>query len=231
MSGYDVLRGHIGFPDRYLGVHAEYAHLNAAVPRGAKVLAAVDYPSLLSFSRYRFATLDLAGSASPPPHMPYFAGAEAKVDYLRRLGYDYIVADAVTERGLYQLKPWLDDLRSPRYNYRAWAPYFIDWMSSVTTLEHDDARPVRYFGSLALIPIGGTCCQGSSRRDPGQKTPAASPAASVAPSSAARSKSSGAAAPTTVTGASTRRHRSPVAMRSTLATAPSTSVSPLTRSP
>lgn len=153
-SGFEVLRGSIGFPDRYTEVEPEYAQLNAAVPRGARVLAAVDYPTLLSFSRYQFATLDLAGSASPAPHMPYFAGATAKVDYLRHLGYDYIVADSETERGLYQLKPWQDDLRSPRYNYRAWAPYFIDWMSSIRSLEHDDGQAVRYFGSLALIPIG-----------------------------------------------------------------------------
>ncbi len=152
--GYDVVRGKIGFPDRYVAFEAEYARLNAAVPPGAKVLAAVDYPTLLSFSRYQFATLDLAGSVSPPPHMPYFTGASAKVAYLRSLGYDDIVADSKLERGLYQFKAWDNDLHSPRYNYRAWAPYFLDWMSTVTTLERTDAAHVRYFGSLVLIPIG-----------------------------------------------------------------------------
>jgi hypothetical protein len=153
-SGYQVLRGTVGFPDRYISFKAQYAHLNAAVPRGAKVLAAVDYPTLLSFTRYQFATLDLVGSVSPPPGMPYFTGATAKVNYLRHLGYDYIVADSKTERGLYQFKAWQNDLHSPRYNYRAWAPYFLDWMSSVTSLEHDSSYSVRYFGSLALIKIG-----------------------------------------------------------------------------
>ncbi|HEY5025243.1 MAG TPA: hypothetical protein VII76_09720 [Acidimicrobiales bacterium] len=152
-SGIHVLRGTIGFPDRYTDVETQYAQLDAAIPPGAKVLAAVDYPSLLGFSRYQFATLDLAGSASPLPHMPYFQGAAAKVAYLRHLGYDYIVADSVTAHGLYQFQPWENDLRSPRYNYRAWAPYFIDWMSSITSLERTDASAVRYFGSLALIPI------------------------------------------------------------------------------
>ncbi len=155
-AGVDVLRGTIGFPDRYSAYRDQYARLDAAVPRGAKVLAAVDYPSLLGFSRYQFATLDLAGSASPPPHMPYFTGAAAKVRYLRRLGYDYIVADAETEPGLYQFKAWQNDLHSPRYNYRAWAPYFLDWMSSVTALEHSPGYPVQHFGSLALIKIGTT---------------------------------------------------------------------------
>ncbi len=152
-AGFKVLRGTTGFPDRYGALRSQYEHLDAAVPNGAKVLAAVDYPSLLSFSRYQFATLDLAGSASPAPRMPYFKGATAKVDYLRHLGYDYIVADAKTARGLYQLKPWQNDLRSPRYNYRAWAPFFIDWISSVTSLEQHGGASVRYFGSLALIPV------------------------------------------------------------------------------
>jgi hypothetical protein len=152
-TGIDVLRGTIGFPDRYSTFRGEYAQLNAAIPRGSKVLAAVDYPALLSFSRYRFATLDLVGTASPPPHMPYFAGAAAKVHYLQHLGYGYVVAEAETVRGLYQFKAWQSDLHSPRYNYRAWAPYFLDWMSSVTALEHDASYRVRYFGPLALIDI------------------------------------------------------------------------------
>jgi hypothetical protein len=154
--GFQVLRGTTGFSDRYTSFRSEYNHLNAAIPEGAKVLAAVDYPTLLSFSRYQFATLDLVGSVSPPPHMPYFKGAGAKVSYLRHLGYDYIVADSESERGLYQFGPWQADLHSPRYNYRAWAPYFLDWMSTVTSLEHDKSYPVRYFGTLALIEIRHT---------------------------------------------------------------------------
>jgi hypothetical protein len=154
--GVQVLRGTTGFADRYRSFRPEYNHLNEAIPKGAKVLAAVDYPTLLSFSRYQFATLDLVGTASPAPHMPYFKGAAVKVNYLRHLGYDYIVADSETQRGLYQFGPWEADLHSPRYNYRAWAPYFLDWMSTVTTLEHDGHYPVKYFGSLALIEIGRT---------------------------------------------------------------------------
>jgi hypothetical protein len=148
-----VLGGQRGFTDRFRAVRAQYGALNAAIPAGARVLAAVDEPSLLSFSRFSFATLDLAGSASPPPHMPFFAGAAADIRYLRALGFDYIAADSPTQRGLYNLASWQVDLYLPNFNYRAWAPYFIDWSNTVTALERDPAFAVRHFGTLTLIRI------------------------------------------------------------------------------
>jgi hypothetical protein len=152
--GYEIVERSQGFVDRYAPVRARYHHLNALVPKGAKVLGAVTYPALLGFSRYQFATLDLAGGASPPPGMPFFQGAQAKVDYLRGLGYQYIVAESSDQLGLYRTRPWLVDLRGSAYAYRAWAPYFIDWQSSVTELEQNYRFPVRYAGPLALIRIG-----------------------------------------------------------------------------
>ena len=125
------------------------------MPAGAKLLAPVNDPALLGFSRYQFATLDLAGGASPPPHMPFFTGALAKVAYLRHLGYGYIVAvsPSISNVGLYQQWPWIRDLRGATYAYRAWAPYFLDWLDTLNTLEQSKGVSVRYAGSLALIRI------------------------------------------------------------------------------
>jgi len=153
-NAWDILQGSSGFVDRYVLVEKEYRRMNRTVPRGATVLAAVDEPSLLSFSRFHFATLDLAGAASPAPHMPYFRGAAAKATYLRRLGYQYILADASTGPGLYDLDAWRQELHAPQYNYRSWAPYYFDWAKSITDLEHDGRHRVRYVGTLALIEIG-----------------------------------------------------------------------------
>jgi len=152
--GTDVLTGTTGFTDRYASVRSQYARLNAAIPAGAKVLSAVDDPALLQFSRYSVATLDVAGSASPPPHMPFFSGAGAKVRYLRSQGYDYIVAASSETRGLYQVRTWEYDLVSDNYNYRAWAPYFIDWSRFVNSIEHDPAYRVTAVGSIDVIDIG-----------------------------------------------------------------------------
>ena len=148
-----VLAGTTGFADRYAALRGEYRELNAAIPAGAKVLAAVDQPSLLDVSKFSFATLDVAGSVSPPPHMPFFTGTEAKLRYLRAQGFGYIAVSASSDLGLYQVVTWQHDLRSANYNYRAWAPYFIDWSAFVTALERHRASTVNAVGSLAVIDI------------------------------------------------------------------------------
>ena len=56
-----------GPPDRYVYDRPEYRRINADIPPGSAVLAAVDYPALLDPTRYRFATLDIAGAAPPLP--------------------------------------------------------------------------------------------------------------------------------------------------------------------
>ncbi len=138
---------------RYGPLEPEYDRMNRMIPKGAKVLAAVDFPGLLDFSRYDFATLDVVGAVSPPPHMPYFKGAMAKVDYLRRLGYQYIVAQSPSDQGLYDLQTWVGDYQSEVVAYRRWVPYFVDWQSSVATLEQSNRFEVRSSGPLVLIRI------------------------------------------------------------------------------
>lgn len=152
-TGYEIVDRSRGFVDRYASLRPEYGRLNALVPAGAKVLAAVPFPGLLDFAKYDFATLDLAGGASPPPHMPFFRGPQAKVAYLRHLGYQYIVAVSPSAPGLYQVTSWLHNLRLNFYVYRAWTPYFLDWQSTVEDLEMHSRFPIRYAGSLALIRI------------------------------------------------------------------------------
>ena len=125
--------------------------MNAAIPRGAKVLSAVEYPALWDFSRFQFSTLDIAGAVSPPPHMPYFQGAAAKVAYLRHLGFDYIVTESPVKTDLYG--GWQEFLSSTSYYRKAYASYFGDWQSTVTQLENDGRYGVTHIGHLALIKI------------------------------------------------------------------------------
>ena len=146
-----VAAGSEGFQDRYALVRAEFARVNQLIPRGSKVLASVEEPALLDFGKFRFATLDIAGAASPPPHMPYFAGAAAKVAYLRHLGYDYILYQLPQLGDLYG--DWRDFVVSSSYYRRAYASYFADWQSTVQTLEADTDYRSLYVGTLALIKI------------------------------------------------------------------------------
>jgi hypothetical protein len=152
--GAKILNGSMVIGDRYAFFEKEFRTVNSLVPRGAKVLAAVDRPALLDYSNYTFATLDSPGAVSPGSHMPYFEGAAAKVKYLRDLGYSYIVADSPAEIGLYHFRFLLHQLHQPVYFSREQASYNIDWQSTVTSLENSGRYHVQHAGELSLIRIG-----------------------------------------------------------------------------
>ena len=152
-TGFDIVAHSTGFTDRYVPVRAQFDALNAAIPAHAKVLAATDYPALLDFSRYTFATLDQAGGTSPPPGMPFFRGPTATVQYLRRLGYSYIVTASPAQPGLYWFRGWVRNLRRPQFVFKAWTPYFVDWQATVDALEASKRYPVTQFGTNTLIRI------------------------------------------------------------------------------
>ena len=152
--GTEVLANANGFDDRYAWDRPEYAAINAKIAPGSSVLAAVDFPALLDESRYRFATLDIAGAASPPPHMPFFQGADVKVRYLRQVGIQYIVAQSPSVEGLYWGSFYTRRaLYETDYHERSWAPYMIDWLGSVSAIESDDRYQTWHSGSLTLIRI------------------------------------------------------------------------------
>lgn len=140
------------FYDPFASLRSEYSALSDAVPRGAKVLAAVEYPELLDFSRFQFATVDYPGVASPPPGLPIFGGPMAVVTYLRGLGYRYLVVDAPTSSGLYAESQWQPQLGGPP-TYRSLALDFTAWNRDVTCMEHRKLIQVRRFGGLWLIPL------------------------------------------------------------------------------
>jgi hypothetical protein len=152
-TGFEIVAHSTDFTDRYVPVRADFDALNAVIPVHAKVLAATDYTALLDFSRFTFATLDQAGGTSPPPGMPFFQGPTAAVQYLRHLGYSYIVTASPAQPGLYRFHSWVRNLRRPQFVFKAWTPYFVDWQATVNALEASKRYPVVQFGTNTLIRI------------------------------------------------------------------------------
>ena len=64
--------------DRYGNVEADYDEVSSMIEPGSTVLTAVDVPSLLLGHDFDVHTLDLLGSTSPPPRLPYFEGARGE---------------------------------------------------------------------------------------------------------------------------------------------------------
>jgi len=136
-AGASTLAGREGFADRWRFERARYTAVNAAVPARSHLLAAVDDPALLDFSRFSFATLDVVGAASPAPHVPLFLGERAVVSYLQRVGYNGIVASITDEPGLYSYAQWEKNTTSGIYDYRVMARYFLAWDRVLSGLSHD----------------------------------------------------------------------------------------------
>jgi hypothetical protein len=120
--------------DRYATVRSAYSQAIALVPAGDKVLAAVDYPSLLLRDGVELNTLDIAGSTSPSPHLPYFLGTAAKLSWFSTNGYKYIVAaDPSGGACLYSSALQNANVKTGGVS-GAWAPYLLDWFQFLQDL-------------------------------------------------------------------------------------------------
>ena len=153
-SGIRVLDGAQPIIDPYgAKVRDAYHQMNRLVPSKAKVLAAVDDPGLLDFSKFDFATVDFPGAASPPPHLPLFKGTQAVLRYLRSLGYSFLVADSPTAFGFYNRAQWKVSLKSDNWTTHQYARYFLQWLTVVDGLEQDRSLHKVVAQRLTLIDL------------------------------------------------------------------------------
>lgn len=139
--------------DRYQGRRAPYAAAAARVSAGSKVLTAVDVPSLLLRRGFAVHTLDLVGSTSPAPHLPYFQGTRMKLSWLRGHGYDYIIAVRPQASAcLYNRSLQKDNLLAGGV-YGAWAPYYFDWFQFLDETSTDRRIFVAAEGPLVVLKV------------------------------------------------------------------------------
>lgn len=71
-------------------VRAEYAALQAAIPKDGAVLETLAYAFLLDFGHHRIYMADVPGGASLPPGWPARQSGEALSEYLQRSGIRYL---------------------------------------------------------------------------------------------------------------------------------------------
>jgi hypothetical protein len=140
-----------GSIDQFGAMKPTYNAIALVIPPGARVLSAVSAPDLLDFSRYTFVTLDIAGAASPAPGIPLTGGGSAVVTYLRRLGFDGIVASVTSAPGLYNYRGWQQNTSSGVENYRAMATEFTAWAHDLSQLNHNPAVRRFRIGSLEYL--------------------------------------------------------------------------------
>lgn len=114
---------------------AVYARLQASVPAGAPLVALLDEPAYLDYTRNRVYNLDTPGFASLPPGLPMFAGAEAKADYLRSLGLRHLAfVRGDHSRYFYRRDYWLERFVWDIELWRMVAGYQLDLADDLAEL-------------------------------------------------------------------------------------------------
>jgi hypothetical protein len=113
------------------------------VPKGEKILAAVDAPYLLDYARNQIANADVVGGISPNKGMPFFKGPEALKKYLLDQNIKYILA-VDWDKGLVSY-----NRKNIKENKREWfvnevqTPYALNFMDSVDDLEKISKKSIR----------------------------------------------------------------------------------------
>lgn len=143
-----------GVVNRYSSAEAEeYAFVNALLPSGAHVLAAVDVPGLLDLAKFDVATIDLPGGSSPVPHMPFFQGSAAQIAYLEREGFSYVVMSNQNDYGFYFRDQWVASLTQPPWYAEAIALYMVDWLDTENALLADPVYAKSTVGQLTVVRL------------------------------------------------------------------------------
>jgi len=121
----------------------EYMQLQCVVPKGEKILAAVDAPYLLDYARNQISNADVVGGMSPKREMPFFKGPEALKKYLLEQNIKYILA-VDWDKGLvsYNRKNIKDNKREWFVN-EVQTPYALNFMDNVDLLDKSEKTVVR----------------------------------------------------------------------------------------
>jgi hypothetical protein len=132
-----------------------YAHLQDLVPPGEKILTMVDASYWFDFRRNPIVSINAVGGSSPPPGIPFGQGPQALANYLKSLGYRYVIAvDFNNAVLLYTRRLWNEATR-PEWFYTAlWKPRFNDFMDNIDALAARDGALLARAGNARLIDLG-----------------------------------------------------------------------------
>jgi hypothetical protein len=118
----------------------DYHDLQYSVPKGASLLAILNYPNLLDYRRNKIYNADLLLPYGPYPGTPLFKGPDAMKHYLRSLHIEYVAAvDFDQDRISWYSRP--NDANSVIYSnpiFFVYKPYFFDYMQNIDAIERQN---------------------------------------------------------------------------------------------
>ena len=141
-------------PATALNIREDYSATQDALPTGAKVASASDHPYLFDYGRNNFVNLDVLGSVSPPPGMPLGGSTDAITHYLRRQGFEFVVAtDPSSSVCLYNKKKWEGEIAMGTEPYASFAPPLLDWFRWLRVRAVEAPRLQSRHGSLIVLDL------------------------------------------------------------------------------
>jgi hypothetical protein len=142
--------------------------MNRLIPRGSKVLSAIETPSILDMSKFDVATVDWPGGASPSPGIPINGNSEELASYLRSCGFNYLLVQSpLTQDTLYSYS----NISAGRFKAsNPWTSFqsahiseiLSSWVSLERGLMNSPSYGVSVIGDLALIDLRKSSNQNSS---------------------------------------------------------------------
>lgn len=149
-SALDRVRSIEQSPAAVTGEPERERRMQAAVPRGARLLVMIDRPFLLDFARNPIELLDQPGAASPWPGIPLAEGEDKVTAYLRARGIRYFafVRPDKAESPLYSRAQWIGMAAGGAPLWHATAPINLATFDIVDRLAqrgprlYDDGRMV-----------------------------------------------------------------------------------------
>ncbi len=133
---------------------AAYAEMQAAVPKGERMLAIIDQAFALDYARNTVFNIDMPGGASPDPGMPFFKGPRALKEYLIGQSVRYVAfRDFETrEYCLYRRDVWEKYARGISSQWQLHSKYYLDLFDTVTELAKSETVVYRK-GGLSVIRL------------------------------------------------------------------------------
>jgi hypothetical protein len=118
-----------------------------------RTITAVDRPYLIDYGRYDLPNMDLPGFAAPDAEFPFFRGPVAKIERLRRAGFDTLLAtDPGRDAALNPV--YLRTIRGLRIPaYSPTTRYYLDWEEDLAEIAGRAPDAVQRYGPLLVIDL------------------------------------------------------------------------------
>jgi len=129
-----------------------FGKINSVIPRGVKVLSAIETPELLDMKKFSVATLDFPGANSPSPGIPLGGSPVELMKYLRGCDVSYVIAQSSNSpHSMYFQSPAHQLAKSEWFNYRSTGSAIEKWNNLLVAILEDSHFKSEFAGTYVVI--------------------------------------------------------------------------------